>query len=174
MKLRFFEMIVFAVIIGKIFIIGVTTTVSSFCEFYKFNKPAIINILSSDNRYNNALTTYTGFDTGYGFFAPNVSSNFIIISKSVTDDKTYFSDDLLSTTEGKSRFLSINNIFLKNMDEDKQKIRINHVILKQINKYFESKYHEKFQTYTFLYDYPTLKDTKLNRTGRLIKIDSIK
>ncbi len=174
MKLRFFEMTVFAGIVVKIFIIGVTTTVSSFCEFYRYSKPGIMDMLSFDNRYDTTLTTYTGFDTGYGFFAPNVSSNFIIMSKSITDDKTYLSDDLLSTNEGKSRFLSINNIFLKNMEDDKQKIRINHVILKQINKYFESKYHEKFETYTFLYDYPTLKNTKLGRTGRLIKIDSIK
>nr|WP_314495549.1 hypothetical protein [uncultured Chryseobacterium sp.] len=174
MKLRFFEMAVFTVIIVKIFIMGITTTVSSFCEFYKYSRPGIMDIFAFDNKYDTTLTTYTGFDTGYGFFAPNVSSNFIIMSKSMTGNKTYFSDDLLTTTEGKSRFLSVNNIFLKNIEDDKQKIRINHVILKQINKYFESKYDEKFETYTFLYDYPTLKDGNLYPTGRLIKIDSIK
>lgn len=167
-------MAVFTVVAVKIFMMGMTTTVSSFCEFYKYSRPGIMDILSFDNKYDTTLTTYTGFDTGYGFFAPNVSSNFIIMSKSMTDDRTYFSDDLLSTTEGKSRFLSVNNIFLKNIEENQQKIRINHVILKQINKYFESKYHEKFETYTFLYDYPTLKDRNLKPKGRLIKIDSIK
>lgn len=174
MKIRFFEIIVFTIIVVKIFIIGITTTISAFCEFYKFNKPQIVNIITFTNKCDNILTTYAGFDTGYGFFAPNVSSNFIIMSKSKNDNKTYFSDDLLNTTEGKLRFLSINDVFLKNIDGDKQNIRINHVILKQINRYFEYKYHKKFETYALLYDYPTLKNFRENRTERIIKVDSIK
>ena len=174
MKRIYIEIIVFIVIIVKVIMMGITSTCSAFCEFYKFEKPAIIKMLSPQRGFENTLTSYLGFDTGYGFFAPNVSSNFIILSTDKRENKTYYSSDLLETVEGKLRFLSINDIFLKNIANDKEKIKVNHIVLKQINKYFEKKYNSEFETFVYLYDYPNLKDFKKNNAENLIKVDSIK
>jgi hypothetical protein len=171
---KFFEFFVFILIISKVLIIGVTTTCISFCEFYEFNIPKIVTMITSKNIYDNTLTSYIGFDTGYGFFAPNVSSNFIILSFSQKEKKMFISTDLLKTTEGKSRFSSINDIFLKNIDSDREKIKINHTILEQINRYFEKKYHSGFETSVYLYVYPNLQEFVKNKKEKLIKIDSIK
>lgn len=174
MKRIYIEITIYVLIIAKVILIGITSTCSAFCEFYKYEEPDIIKMLSPRRGYENTLTSYLGFDTGYGFFAPNVSSNFIILSTDKKENKTYYSSDLLETTEGKLRFLSVNDIFLKNIANDKEKIKVNHIVLKQINKYFEKKYNSEFETFVYLYDYPSLKDLKKNKDENLIKVDSVK
>jgi hypothetical protein len=166
------EIIAFVVIISKIFITGVLTTISSFCQFYEYDQPALTEKINGNIMYSNFVFTYTGFDTGYGFFAPNVSSNFIILSKN--SDKIYLSEDLLQSNEGKMRFSSLNDIFFKNFgkEKDKGKMQVNKIILSRINKMFEKKYNSKFTTTAYLYDHPKLEET--DKKGRLIKIDEIK
>jgi len=62
---------------------------------------------------------------------------------------------------------------LKNIDGDKEKIKINHIILKQINKYFEKKYKSKFKTSVYLYDYPSLYGFAKSKNEKLIKVDEV-
>ena len=170
MKIKTLQLIIFFGIVLNILFVALSTTISSFCDFYEFEN----NFDISSPKLVNDFSSYTGFDTGYGFFAPNVSSNFVILSTNLKDNKILISSDLLETTEGKSRFININDIFLKNLEKsDNQKLEINHTILKQINNYLCRKYNSKFETFVYLYDYPTLHN-KENKTELLIKIDSIK
>lgn len=163
------ELMIFSIIIFNIVFVAISTTISAFCDFYEYEN----NFKVESPKLMKKFSSYTGFDTGYGFFAPNVSSNFIILSKDIKNNRIFASSELLSTSEGKSRFLNINDIFLRNLDNpEKETLEINHTILKQINKYFSQKYNSKFETNVFLYDYPSLHNYKNNKK-LLIKFDSI-
>ncbi|MDR6130731.1 hypothetical protein [Chryseobacterium sp. SORGH_AS_1175] len=127
------------------------------------------------NKYEKMFSSYTGFDTGYGFFAPNVSSNFIIISENQENGHSYISTDLLRSKEGKLRFANLNDVYIKNVitkDQSMPELKINHILLKKINQSFKKKYGKNIITYAYLYDQPSLKESL--RNPRLIKIDSVK
>lgn len=173
MKLKYLEISISIIIILKILIISIKTSITSFCKFYKYEIPAIIDKIYPLNNIDYYFTTYSGLDTGYGFFAPNVSSNFIILSSSTDGKYSFNSTELLNTSEGKSRFISLNDIFIHNIEHDKDKIISNKIIIKYINNEFSKKFHKKFITNVYLYDYPTLKTSNKENT-KLIKIDSIK
>ncbi|ROH96318.1 hypothetical protein [Chryseobacterium daecheongense] len=172
-KPRTIEIAIFSIVILKVFITGIITTVSSFCEFYEYQQPELAEKINESSVYRNSFFTYTGFDTGYGFFAPNVSSNFIIFSEN--SDKVYNSSDLLQTSEGKTRFMGANDVFFNNFGNKKNedKMAANKIILKRINKMFEKKYNSKFTTTVYLYEYPKLGELNTKKE-HLIKIDEIK
>ena len=170
MTKNIFQIAIFSVLLFKIIIIASLTTITTFCKFYKFSQPQFVTKLDTSLIADNQFYCYSGFDTGYGFFSPNVSSNFIILISDGT--KTYSSDDLMNTNEGKQRFLGVNDIFLKNLDEKRNEdiVEANKVILKKINQAFEKKYNSKFKTSAYLYDYPKLKDFKTKKLS-LIKFE---
>ncbi|MBT0550955.1 hypothetical protein D1Z97_04105 [Riemerella anatipestifer] len=172
MLFKRFEILLFFILCLKIFLTGITTTISSFCEFYKYETPKIYKIIKCDNVVDNLFSTYSGFDTGYGFFAPNVSSNFVILSKNESTGDFFSSSDLMNTSESKLRFLSLNEVFFKNFEKDSNRIRANKIILNKINSAFEKKYHSKFVTTVYLYEYPRLKSEQ--KDIKLIKIDEVK
>lgn len=171
---KIIEIVVFTAILCKVFLTAILTTMSSFCEFYEYKYPDLTERINNNPIYRNTLFTYAGFDTGYGFFAPNVSSNFVIISQN--SNKSYISDDLLKTNEGKMRFMNANDIFFKNFkkekntEHEKDQIAVNKIILKRINTVFEEKYNSKFKTSVYLYEHPKLEDMA-SRKEHLIKID---
>ncbi len=171
MKNTLIEYIIFSIIILKVIITGISTTVRSFCDFYKYEN----SISIKDIKYEKLLSSYTGFDTGYGFFAPNVSSNFIIISENPVNGHSYISTDLLKSKEGKLRFANLNDVYIKNVvakDKSIPELKINHILLKKVNQSFKKKYGNNIITYAYLYDQPSLKEGVGN--ARLIKIDSVK
>ncbi|ALR29207.1 MULTISPECIES: hypothetical protein [Chryseobacterium] len=170
MKNTFFEYAILALIVLKIIITGILTTTESFCSFYKYENP----FENEGNEYDKTFAAYTGFDTGYGFFAPNVASNFVIISKDLKSGNTYLSTDLLSTKEGKLRFCNLNDVYMKNITPENKNstdVKINHILLKQVNKAFERKYNKQFQSTAYLYDHNYLTDP--DKKTRLIKIDQV-
>jgi hypothetical protein len=170
MKNTFFEYAILALILLKIIITGILTTTESFCSFYKYENP----FENEGNEYDKTFAAYTGFDTGYGFFAPNVASNFVIISKDLKSGNTYLSTDLLSTKEGKLRFCNLNDVYMKNITPENKNstdVKINHILLKQVNKAFERKYNKQFQSTAYLYDHNYLTDP--DKKTRLIKIDQV-
>lgn len=165
--IRKIEILFFCIITLKIILTGILTTISSYCEFYKFEKPGFYSILKNENFIDNFLSSYTGFDTGYGFFAPNVSSNFVIISED--GEHSYLSSELMKSNEGKMRFLSLNDVFFKNIEKDQDKIKSNKIILNKINQRFEDTYKKNFTTSVYLYEYPRLNSNSVNGP-KLIKI----
>jgi hypothetical protein len=50
-------------------------------------------------------------------------------------------------------------------------VKINHILLKQVNKAFERKYNKQFQSTAYLYDHNYLTDP--DKKTRLIKIDQV-
>lgn len=172
-KPRIIEIVIFAVIILKVFATGILTTISSFCEFYEYKQPEVAKSINESPVYRNLFFTYTGFDTGYGFFAPNVASHFVIFSEN--SDKIYNSSELLQTSEGKTRFMGANDVFFSNFGtkKDEDKMEANRIILKRINKMFEKKYNSKFTTTVYLFEYPKLSEINTKKE-LLIKIDEIK
>jgi len=94
---------------------------SSHISFFE-KKPieSIENVTSkvSKNRVLNTLFKYTGLDTGYGFFSPNVASDFIIIHEVYQNGNknNILSDSKLKSKEGSLRFSNINAIFMDYLD----------------------------------------------------------
>lgn len=172
-----FKLLLFIILVLKLLLNGLATTIDSFCDFYNYEQNNVSKKIINANGIGRYLWYYTGLDTGYGFFAPNVSSNFIILSK-LENGETYVSTDLLSTKEGKLKFLTLNSIFLDNVKNgfkpiDKEKKKYNHAILNQINKFSKKKYqNQKVESKVFLYDFPRLiaRDKQTN----LLPIDSIR
>lgn len=170
MKNTFFEYTILALILLKVIATGIITTVDSFCSFYEYQNP----LENYDNKYDKTFAAYTGFDTGYGFFAPNVASNFVILSKELKSGNTYLSTDLLKTREGKLRFCNLNDVYMKNItskNKNIEEIKINHILLKQVNKAFENRYGTKFQSTAYLFDHNFLSNP--GKKTRLIKIDGV-
>lgn len=174
--MKYINLVIFVVVLTKVLLSGISTTIESYYSFYKIERSEFLNKMIKVNNIGSFIWFYTGLDTGYGFFAPNVSSNFIIISES--NNLLSSSDNLLNTKEGKLRFVSINSIFLENVREgfnntNKEKLQYNHIILKQINNHYKKKYGlSEVETKVFLYDFPRLIDKKENI--KLIPIDSVK
>lgn len=161
------EILVFCLIIYKIVFTGILTTISAYCEFYEYELPKVYHYLKSNNVFDRFFSTYTGLDTGYGFFAPNVSSSFIVVAEG--EEQSFLSTDLLTTTEGRSRFSNLNDIFFNNIDKDTSLVKVNNIVLNIINDKFENVNKQKFKTTVYLYEYPMLKNVQ-NNEPKLIKI----
>ncbi|WP_445724341.1 hypothetical protein, partial [Flavobacterium sp.] len=74
----------------------------------------VLDKIGGNNKYNLFLN-YTGLNTGYGFFSPNVSSDFIITHNIYKKSKQnlIFSNSLFSTKVGAHRFANLNSLFME-------------------------------------------------------------
>lgn len=133
-------------------------------------------------RIYETFLTYTGLDTGYGFFSPNVKSDIVIVNSLYKDGKgkTKLPSDYLKTREGKIRFRGVNDIFMDKLTiEEKKleniaptqnqygnkidslKIQFFKVVLKQMNRHYlndKTNKYDSVNTKVFLYHYPFLKN----------------
>lgn len=127
--------------------ISLDSTLNSYYDFYfeKSNKtenPNIDFLLNGliKNKSVNILTSYTGLETGYGFYAPNVASNFWIKSKIFDKDckliETY-SNVPFKSKEGLVRFSSFQTIFLDKLmkDMDDNHIKYIDLLISQVQDY---------------------------------------
>lgn len=127
------------------------------------------------------FSSYTGFETGYGFFSPNVASDFVFIFKIFDENNTLkeVSSSLkLNTKESNIRFQTINTMYLDKL-KDSTQIGYNEkydkyldIIMEQISKYVKREYPEKYkiETNLFLYDYPTIQKFNNGSKERLFLI----
>lgn len=113
------------------------------------------------------FSSYTGFETGYGFFSPNVASDFIFIFNIFDENnnlKEVVNGVRLKTKESNIRFQTINTMYLDKLKEPSQKgynekyNRYLDIIMEQITKYVKKEYPKnyKIETNLYLYDYPTI------------------
>lgn len=143
---------------------------------------AVLNAIRSQYLFN-LLRSNTGLNTGYGFFSPNVSSDFLIYNKIFSKDSTIYrkSDWLLNTKEGKHRFTNLNNSFMEYLDEidkndtiQKDSLKINYykMIINRLNNYNlkNNITIDSIQTTVYLYHFPFLKEYP-NTEPNLIKIE---
>lgn len=125
----------------------------------------------------NYFTTYTGLETGYGFFAPNVASDFIVDfevldSKNNSIAKVNFVP--LANKESYVRLTTSYSLFLyseqKNKTEmEKQKSRL---LLKGLAYQNLIAYPEatKIRANLYLYHYPTLEQLQANKLRKPLMI----
>ncbi len=158
---------VIIVLLVKIVFNNAALSFSTVCEFYNKDVPAIGRFFNYCNsHFLGNFWAYTGFDTGYGFFAPNVASNFIIshrITYADGHEEVKLSDFPLQTKEGKLRFTMLNQLFMDKVVKEKAKEdffdRYMSVLLKRLNAMASRDPRVKSITTTlYLYDHMQLKN----------------
>lgn len=175
---NFIYSIVIILIITKLVISNVSITIQNVNEFYGRSIPAYTNpLLKISNFLSGGIWNYTGFDTGYGFFGPNVGSSFIIYHELVGEKETYFIkyDYMFKTKEGKFRFNKFSDYFMTAITEknNSQKGKIRLTLLNSINNNLlnEFKYVNCINTHVYLYNYIDYKSFNTSKQKfKLIKI----
>ena len=149
-------------------------------------------------KWHDLFLTYTGLNTGYGFFSPNVKSDIIIINTFYKNGEMSINrhDEYLKTREGRIRFRGVNDIFmdkvtieeekLKQRDTllirnsyrnqmDSLKIEYFKVVLKQMNRHYLKDKIDKYDsinTKVYLYHFPFLRDYP-NMQHKLYEIENV-
>lgn len=167
-KIIFF---LFFLLLCKIILNSIDLTIQSYNKFYEHESNIFENSISSINRidfFN--FWEITGFSTGYGFFAPNVSSNFIIKSEITINQNTFeiINNHSLKTKEGKLRFLMLNQVFMSlieakgqpNESTIKEYLKL---ILSEINQHTKNEFNtSQVITTLYLYDFPSIERISKN------------
>jgi len=115
------------------------------------------------------FVNYTGLNTGYGFFSPNVSSDFVITHKAYKQGKEEmtFSNTMFKTREGAMRFTNINAIYMDKIDSiendsiqlDSLRSKYLDLILNRMNtEQLKTTEADSINTTLFLYHFPFLKE----------------
>lgn len=155
------------IIIFIVLLSSIKTTIDSVYNYYQYDKNDNLNN-SINTIYSfkplRVFNSYTGFETGYGFFGTNVSSDFVVIydlldkqGKKVDSHKFK-----LNTKEASVRFTSLNRLFLDKLTENKNDMFNKYVdiVLKEMSKYIYRRYNGQYGVHVkvYLYNYPTLKE----------------
>ena len=167
-KIFFIGLIIFSIITSS-FITGY----HSYLSFYdKGDDPAFdkFRAFLNDRKGYQCFLNYTGLDTGYGFFSPNVSSDFVITHELFINGKknVVFSNSMFKTKEGAMRFTNINSLYMDRIDEiendsiklDTMRSKYLDLILNRMNSVRLSNNPEldSIQTTLYLYHFPFLKE----------------
>lgn len=177
------QIIIVVFVLFNVLLSSIKLTFDGYYGFYYENKKVEKTILSniSDYLYDSnpifLFRTYTGFETGYGFFGPNVSSDFITVFK-IYDEKGKLIKLLdrvnLKSKEGTIRFTTLNSLFLDKLTdkENKKYNKYLDIVVKQIAKYVDKDYPKnyKIETELYLFDYPTIVDFNKGFDKKLILI----
>lgn len=174
-----------------VFTIGLKGTFDGYYGFYydkeDYKKPFVYELSNKIVELEpvSMFTAYTGFDTGYGFFAPNVASDFVLLFELQDAQGNVLEERImpgLKSKEGIVRYTSVFNMFMDKVVSSKKKSESQYheyldVILKQIAKSVlkESPGATKCLAKLYLYDYPTLdRYKKGEKTDNLILVSQIK
>jgi hypothetical protein len=159
--------------LSLVFIVGIKTTFDGFFGFYYENKPYHQPLVyKTCNSIVNSTPVslflyYTGFDTGYGFFAPNVASDFVIMFHLKDKEGNLIEQTIMPNFKQKEsmvRYTSMYSMFLDRISVDSNKIdkqfeKYLDVVLKQVALNVKKDYPNAAQVKAqlLLYDYPELK-----------------
>lgn len=168
---------------------SVQTAYDSHMSFYqKTPNEDFVRVLGKIAGYPpyNLFLSYTGLNTGYGFFSPNVSSDFIITQNIYIKGKetVILSNSHFKTKEGASRFANLNSLFMDKIEimekpkissDDSMRIKYLEVILKRLNNYVldHNKDIDSVNTTLFLHHFPFLSQYP-NTKQDFIKIENHK
>ncbi|WP_117880811.1 hypothetical protein [Aureibaculum luteum] len=130
-----FYTFVFFVIFILTISVNTRGTIKSYTQFYKADKAD--SILSKNNLFNATLfiekepisifLSYTGLETGFGFFAPNVASEYITEFKVYSEDSTLIKTSNfphLKRKESITRIKSAYLMFEEYFNDDKDSLRL--------------------------------------------------
>ncbi len=162
------------VLIFVVILSSIKTTLDSYHSYYKDSKKSQFSFIC-DKMYHykplRIFTSYTGFETGYGFFGTNVSSDFAISYELYDSAQTKIArhNFKLNSNEGSLRFMSMNRLFLdrltKSKDDELFKKYIK-IVMTEISKYIYTKYNGKYSVNlkVYLYNFPSLKDYVIGKS----------
>lgn len=107
---------------------SLATAYSSHFSFYNKERIGWVdNIIYRVYNINliDLFLNYSGFNTGYGFFSPNVKSDILIINTFYKNGKAEIKkvDDFLKNKESKIRFRGVNDIFMDKLTIEEEKLK---------------------------------------------------
>lgn len=168
-KLQLFGVLI---VIFIVVVLGLKSTFDGYFGFYyeegKYRKPwaykATENIIQTVPF--NVFLAYTGFDTGYGFFAPNVASDFVLmfdIQDSLGNTIHRSAMPRFKQKESSVRYTSVYNMFLdkiaKKEDQEGNKyLEYLDIVIQQIAVTVKKDYPQAAHVNArlYLYDYPSM------------------
>lgn len=156
------------VVIFIVLLSSIKTTLDSYHSYYKDTKKGKLSA-ACDNIYSfkplRVFTSYTGLETGYGFFGTNVSSDFALSYELYDSSKKKVArhNFKLVSNEGSLRFMSMNRLFLERLTESSDNELFKkyiEIVMTEISKYIYKKYNGKYSVNlkVYLYNFPSLKD----------------
>lgn len=178
------------IILLVVFTIGLKGTFDGYYGFYyenkDYKKPLLYRISENiaESKPINIFTSYTGFDTGYGFYAPNVASDFVMSFELKDQNGKILEQKNLpyfKNKESRVRYTTVFNMFLDKLSDknkyDKKYYQYLDIIIRQIAAHVmkENPKAASVTTKLYLYDYPTINNFKQGKTNEnLILIDEFK
>lgn len=175
--------------IGSLLLITLITSIKyTFDGYYKFyysekkyEENSIFKLTKKITSFYpiSFFESYTGFDSGYGFFAPNVSSSFVFIFKIYDLDGNLIgktNNVNLKAKESDLRFITLNSMFIEKLKMNNTKAnnysKYLDVIVNQISKYVKKDYPSncKIETSLYLFDYPRIENFNKGEKQKLILI----
>lgn len=187
--LSYFQMTIVSILLILVVAMSTFTTLDSYYGFYyedknykEENTLAKITQIIIRFRPLQFFADYTGFNTGYGFFAPNVASDFVILFKvyDAQGKQVKVLENLpFATKEGFIRFSNVHSMYLDKLD-DKTSIIWNRyldVVLRQAALSVKRIYtipDACVDAELYLYEFPETKEYKEGKRHRLIFIQNVK
>lgn len=180
-----FKSLIIFLILFSVVTSSFTTGYHSYLSFYEKDDDPTFDAfrfyLGSIKSYQ-TFQNYTGLDTGYGFFSPNVSSDFVITHKVYQEGKgeVVFSNSMFTTKEGAMRFTNINSLYMDRIDEiendtiqlDSMRSKYLDLVLNRMNtERLKDNTIDSIQTTLYLYHFPFLKEYP-NVKPKLITIEN--
>lgn len=173
------------VILFSVISSSIQTGYESYLSFYEKGNDPLFDTFRSflwKQKTYQVFLTYSGLNTGYGFFSPNVSSDFIITHKLYSEgqEELIFSNSMFKTKEGAMRFTNINSLYMDRIDEiendsiqlDSLRSKYLDMILNRMNaEQLKNTAIDSVKTSLFLYHFPFLKEYP-NVTPKFITIEN--
>ncbi|MCJ7933522.1 MAG: hypothetical protein MUW56_07765 [Chryseobacterium sp.] len=173
-----------------VFIVGLKGTFDGYYGFYyenkTYDKPLSYQISENiaQSEPISMFASYTGFDTGYGFYAPNVASDFIINFELKDQHGNILEEKIMpafKNKESRVRYTTVFNMFLDKISDQnryhKKYYQYLDLIIQQMamNVMKENPRASNVTTRLYLYDYPSIEDFKKGKIKEnFILIDEFK
>lgn len=169
---RKFQLAGVLILLFIVFTLGLKSTFDGYYGFYyeegKYTKPLAYEISEAiiESPPVSFFIVNTGFDTGYGFFAPNVASDFVLvfnIEDSIGNTIQQCAMPRFKQKESSVRYTSVYNMFLdkiakKEKNESNKYLEYLDIVIRQIavsvKKDYPAAVHVNAKLY--LYDYPDI------------------
>jgi hypothetical protein len=160
-----------------VFTVGLRGTFDGYYGFYypdkKYDKPFAFTLSEDIIKLKpvNFFLSYTGFDTGYGFFAPNVASDFVLLFELKDKNGNVIENRIMpqfKNKESRVRYTSVFNMFLDKISEKGIENKQNKyqqyldIVIKQIAIHVKEQNAnaDHVTAKLYLYDFPSLESLK--------------
>jgi hypothetical protein len=184
----YFQIFIILLILTIIIATSIVTTSDSYYGFYygndkSYQEKTLYKIANSIITFPpiRIFSKYSGFDTGYGFFAPNVASDFVILFK-VYDEQgkqVKILENLpFKTKEGFIRFSNVHSIYLDKIEGEISSLwdRYLDIILEQMAvsvKKMNCMASCCLEVELYLYDFPEMQQHRNGKKHQLILVQTI-